>query len=85
MGRSLFAFLGFAFLGLGRLTSAGTVVYHTETKEVAGGAELVTVYADSLPLLTVLRDSSGVECGEARSVENHSGAGAGVIGVSTTA
>jgi hypothetical protein len=52
MGRSLFACLGFALLA-----SAGPVVYHTETKAVAGGAELVTVFADSLPMLTVLRDS----------------------------
>ena len=38
--------------------AAGTIVYHTETKAVAGGGELVTVFADALPLITVLRDTA---------------------------
>src|SRR5271170_1312575 len=53
MGRSL---LG--LLCLAAAATAGNVVYHTETKAVAGGGELVTVFADSLPLLTVLRDTA---------------------------
>ncbi|HME08981.1 MAG TPA: hypothetical protein VKG25_18120 [Bryobacteraceae bacterium] len=55
------------FYGLLALTAAraGVVSYHTETKVVEGGAELVTVFADSsafygsLPVLTVLRDTAG--------------------------
>jgi len=53
MGRSLLGFLCLAVTA-----AAATVVYHTETKAVEGGAELVTVFADSLPLLTVLRDTA---------------------------
>jgi hypothetical protein len=52
MGRVL---LGFVCLAV--TAAAENVVYHTETKAVVGG-ELVTVFADSLPLLTVLRDTA---------------------------
>ncbi len=57
---------GLLFYALLALTvaKAEVVSYHTETKTIEDGAELVTVFADSsaaysLPVLTILRDTAG--------------------------